>query len=208
VAREGQLPEANKLLAAIVESCEDAIISKDLNSIVTSWNRSAERMFEYRADEMIGQSIIRIIPPELRDDERVILGKILNGQRVEHFETVRLTRSGKRIDVSLTVSPVKDSTGRVIGAAKIVRDITERKQIERAFRASMEKTLQDTLTQLKILRGLLPICAGCKSIRNREGSWERLEKYISEHSQAEFTHGLCPKCAKRYGWPPQNQIAG
>jgi|SRR5215469_8895266 len=192
--------DAARFLAAIVESCDDAIVSKDLNGLVTSWNSSAERIFGYRADEMIGQSITRIIPPELIDEERVIIGKILSGQRVDHYETVRVKKNGERIDVSLTVSPVKDITGRVIGAAKVVRDITVRKRADRAVREHMEKALQEALTSVKVLSGLLPICAGCKRICNNLGAWQSVESYISSHTEAEFTHGMCPECCEKYGW--------
>src|SRR5215470_1052817 len=112
-------------LAAIVESSEDAIASKDLNGVITSWNASAERMFGYTSQEMIGRPVTTIIPPELHKDEDMILGKIRRGERIEHFETVRITKGGKRLNVSLTVSPIKAEKGKIIGAAKIVRDITE-----------------------------------------------------------------------------------
>ena len=124
---------ASQRLAAIVDSSDDAIVSKDLNGIVTSWNACAERTFGYTAEEMIGRSITTIIPPELHDDERRILVTIARGERIEHFETVRMKKSGERIEVSLTISPVKDEQGRVIGAAKIARDITHRKKTERAL---------------------------------------------------------------------------
>lgn len=134
IAERKQAEKATRMLAAIVESCDDAIASKDLNAIVTSWNASAERMFGYRAEEIIGKPITLIIPDELRADEGMILGKIRRGERIEHFETVRVTKSGRRIDVSLTISPVKDETGRVIGAAKVARDITDRKRTGEALR--------------------------------------------------------------------------
>ncbi len=127
---------ASQRLAAIVESSDDAIVSKDLNGIVTSWNACAERMFGYTAEEMIGRSITTIIPPELQDDERRILETIARGERIEHFETERVSKSGKRIEVSLTISPVKDAAGKIVGAAKIARDITQRKRTERALRMS------------------------------------------------------------------------
>ena len=123
-------------LAAIVESSNDAIVSKDLNGIVTSWNPAAEKIFGYSPEEMIGESIRKVIPPELQDDEERILASIARGERIELFQTVRLTRSGKRIDVSLTISPVKDETGRIVGAAKIARDITERKKAEHVLRTT------------------------------------------------------------------------
>lgn len=123
-------------LAAIVESSNDAIVSKDLNGIVTSWNPAAERIFGYRPEEMIGQSIRKAIPPELQDQEERILACIAGGERIEHFQTVRLTKNGERIDVSLTISPVKDETGRIVGAAKIARDITQQKRAEHALQTS------------------------------------------------------------------------
>src|SRR5215472_17378129 len=119
----------DNLLTAIVESSDDAIASKDLNGIVTSWNKSAEKMFGYKAEEIIGHPITLIIPPELHGDEAMILGKIRRGEKIDHFETIRVTKSGEKIEVSLTISPVKDAKGRVVGAAKIVRNITENKRI-------------------------------------------------------------------------------
>jgi PAS domain S-box-containing protein len=128
--------DASLRLAAIVQSSDDAIVSKDLNGIVTSWNKGAERMFGYKPEEIIGKPITTIIPPELHPDEAVILSKIRRGEKVDHFETVRLTKCGQTVDVSLTVSPVEDETGRVIGAAKIARDITERKRTQEALLVS------------------------------------------------------------------------
>lgn len=127
---------ASQRLAAIVESSDDAIVSKDLHSIVTSWNPAAERLFGYSAQEMIGQSILKIIPRELEDDEVRILQTMARGERIEHFETVRLTKAGERIEVALTISPVKDQAGRIVGAAKIARDISQRKKAEHALRTS------------------------------------------------------------------------
>jgi PAS domain S-box-containing protein len=116
--------------AAIVDSSADAIVGKTLDGIVTSWNASAERIFGYTAGEMVGQSISRIIPPDCSDDLPTILDAIRRGQRVEHYETERIRKDGRRINVSLTVSPIKDDTGRVIGVSKIARDVTERKRAE------------------------------------------------------------------------------
>jgi PAS domain S-box-containing protein len=134
VTTERNAEQAQNQLAAIVQSSDDAIVSKDLNGIVTSWNPAAERIFGYKAEEIVGRPITLIIPLELHDDEPRILGKIRRGERIDHFETVRVRKNGERLDVSLTVSPVKDETGRVVGAAKIARDITENKKVERALR--------------------------------------------------------------------------
>lgn len=118
------------LLSAIVEGSDDAIASKDLNGIINSWNGGAQRVFGYAPEEIIGKSVLTLIPPELQHEEPGIIGQIRNGQRVEHYETTRIRKDGQRIHVSLTVSPIRDSSGRIIGASKIARDITERKRAE------------------------------------------------------------------------------
>jgi PAS domain S-box-containing protein len=121
-------------LAAIVETSDDAIVSKDLNGIIQTWNSGAVRTFGFTPEEAIGQSITLIIPPEFREEEERILARLRNGERIDHFETVRMTKSGERIDVALTISPLRNSTGKVVGASKIARDITDRKKIEGALR--------------------------------------------------------------------------
>ena len=125
--------EASQRLAAIVESSEDASIGKDLSGIVTSWNPCAERMFGYSAEEMIGQSIRTIIPPELFADEDRIMSAVARGERTEHFETVRKRKGGECIEVSLTLSPVFDENGSIVGVASISRDISQQKKVEKAL---------------------------------------------------------------------------
>jgi PAS domain S-box-containing protein len=127
-SRIPQPPSPEILLGAIVDSTNDAIISKDLNSIVTSWNRSAETIFGYKRDEMIGQSILRLLPADRQDEEKDILAKVRAGERIEHFETVRQHKDGHLVDVSVTVSPIRDASGTVVGASKIARDITDQKR--------------------------------------------------------------------------------
>src|ERR1700722_15571377 len=117
-------------LAAIVESSDDAIIGKDLNSIITSWNPGAEKIFGYAAAEVVGTSIMRLIPPDRRNEEVKILETIKRGEKVEHFETQRQTKDGRLIDVAVTVSPIRDDSGRIIGVSKTARDITARKRAE------------------------------------------------------------------------------
>jgi PAS domain S-box-containing protein len=119
--------------AAIVASSDDVIMSKDLNGIITSWNDAATRIFGYSPEEMIGASILKLIPENLHSDEKMIIENIRAGRRVEHFETVRLAKDGRLIDVSLTVSPIKDEHGRVIGASKILRDVSSRRRMEQSL---------------------------------------------------------------------------
>lgn len=125
--------ETRMRLAAIVESSDDAIISKDLDGIITSWNAGAKRLFGYDADEIVGHSVMRLIPRELHAEEPMILARLRAGQRVEHYESKRRRKNGELIDVSLTISPIRDVTGKVIGASKIARDITDRKRAEAAL---------------------------------------------------------------------------
>jgi PAS domain S-box-containing protein len=130
---------ASAQLAAIVESSEDAVVSKTLEGIVQSWNSSAERMFGYTADEIIGRNITTIIPPELQDEERTIIDRVRSGERIEHFDTIRLARNGRRIPISLTVSPIRNARGVIIGASKVARDITDRQRAQREIHENRHK---------------------------------------------------------------------
>jgi len=123
-------------LAAIVESSDDAIVSKDLNGTVISWNAAAERIFGYSSEEMVGKSIRTIIPADRQAEEDDVLARMRRGERVEHFDTVRQRKDGSFVDISLTVSPIRDATGRIIGASKIARDVSERKRAEEMLRES------------------------------------------------------------------------
>jgi PAS domain S-box-containing protein len=163
IARDGthreQSERAARRLAAIVESSDDAIVGKDLNGVVTSWNRAAEKMFGYSPEEMIGRSIRTIIPDELQHEEDEVLARIRRGERVEHFETVRRRKDGGRVNISLTVSPILDLTGRVIGASKIVRDISDRKQadVERQKLHEVGSIVSATLDRSTILQTVTDI---------------------------------------------------
>lgn len=123
-------------LAAIVETSDDAIISKDLDGIIRSWNVGAERIFGYAADEVIGKPVTILIPQDLHDEEPAILEKIRNGQRIDHYQTTRRRKDGSLLDISLSVSPIIDATGRVVGASKIARDITGQIQTNKLARES------------------------------------------------------------------------
>src|SRR5262252_4726209 len=126
-------------LSAIVDSADDAIISKNLSGIIQTWNKAAVRIFGYTVKEAIGQPILLIIPPALHDEEKIILARLGRGERIDHYETLRRRKDGRVIDVSLTVSPVRDVHGAIIGVSKIARDITEQKQAQRALHESEER---------------------------------------------------------------------
>lgn len=154
------------LLASIVESSDDAIVSKNLDGIITSWNKAAERIFGYSAPEAIGRPITLVIPEDRQSEEREILSRIRRGERIDHFETVRRRKDGSLIIVSLTVSRVKDGNGNVVGASKIARDITERKrtqeQINILAREAEHRTSSPTYRQSSIFLSPIPARASRK----------------------------------------------
>lgn len=196
---EGELQQtqaALAYLAAIVESSEDAIIGKALDGTILSWNFGAERMYGYSAAEVRGRSVSILVPPYRPEELPQNYARITRGEQIERYETVRIKRDGSAIDVSLTLSPIKDARGRVIGVSAIERDITARKREENE-RLKLIQELTDALANIRTLKGLLPICASCKKIRDDRGYWQKVESYISNHTGAEFTHGICPDCMHR-----------
>ena len=190
IAERTRGEDAQARFAAIVESSQDAIISKTLDSRIVSWNAGAEQLFGYTASEAIGRSIALLIPPERQDEERMILERLRRGERIEHYETVRLAKSGRRIDVSLTISPVRDASGQIVGASKIVRDVTARK------RAEQRLTAQNGVTQIlaestdlldaapRVLRSL------CESL-----DWQFGALWLLDERQSEL------RCAATYQVP-------
>ena len=147
ISERKQAEERTAKLAAIVESSDDAIISKDLNGIITTWNTGAERIFGYAAREVIGQSVAILMPPDHVDEVRGILERIRSGERVDHFETVRRRKDGTLLDISLSVSPIIDGSGNVVGASKVARDISERKRAEERLREK-DAALETARTEL------------------------------------------------------------
>jgi two-component system, cell cycle sensor histidine kinase and response regulator CckA len=157
--------EASRRLAAVVESSGDAIVTKDLDGIITSWNQGAERLFGYAADEIIGKPVTILIPPDRHDEERMILERIRRGQRIDHYEAIRQRKDGSLVEISLTVSPIKDAGGAIIGASKIARDISKSKQAETALRqardelaksnAELERRVKDRTAELELANAAL-----------------------------------------------------
>jgi PAS domain S-box-containing protein len=171
ITERKQAEEQMARLAAIVESCEDAICSVDLEGIILSWNAGARRVFGYESQEIVGWGMDRLLPPDRLEEEATMLAKVRRGESVKPFETVRLNKSGRRIDVSVTVSPIRDHQGRVVGASKIARDISERKENEERLRRAYEELAQND----EILR---------QTLRDLEASHEELKRTQLELIQA------------------------
>ncbi len=188
---------AMQYLAAIVESSEDAIYGKTLDSLIASWNPAAERMFGYSAEDIIGRSTVALFPLNRRDELLDILASIRRGETVSLPDTERLRKNGQVVPVSVTISPIKSAQGEIIGASSIVRDIRRQKQAEQE-RRQLSQQLFAAANEVKMLSGMLPICASCKRIRDDQGYWEQVETYLSKHSEIIFSHSLCPECAAQY----------
>jgi two-component system, cell cycle sensor histidine kinase and response regulator CckA len=183
-------------LAAIIDSAEGAIIGQTMEGTITTWNAGAERLYGYSAKEAVGQSAWIVVPESRRGEASDLLSRVQQGQAVQQLETVRSGKSGNLLDVSLAISAIRDREGRIIGASSITFDVTERRKME-AERTELIAHLNETLSKVKTLSGLLPICASCKMIRDDHGYWQKLETYVREHSGAEFSHSICPDCMDR-----------
>jgi PAS domain S-box-containing protein len=186
VSERKHADEALARLAAIVETSDDAIVSKTLDGVIRTWNAGAERVFGYTPTEAVGRPITLIIPQELLDEEREILARLRLGERVDHFETIRVAKDGRRLDISLTVSPLRDPEGRVVGASKIARDITERKKMEVALReADRKKDDFIALLAHELRNPLAPVRNGLQVIRlssdrgTRDRSLEMMDRQLT-----------------------------
>lgn len=188
---------AMQFLAALVESSADAIFGKNLSNIIVSWNPAAEHLFGYSAEEIIGRSSDVLVPGERIGETAEVMESVLRGEIVSEMESARLRKDGSAIPVSVTISPVRNTAGDIIGVSSIVRDITRQKQAE-VERQKLIQNLMVTANRVRTLTGLLPICATCKRIRDDHGYWQQVEKYISLHSEVTFTHSICPTCAQEY----------
>ena len=177
VTERMQQLETQARLAAIVQSSQDAIISKSLDGTIRSWNHEAERLFGYTAEEAIGQSISLIIPRERDDEEREIMRRLRRGERVDHIETVRVAKDGRRVELSITISPVRNANGQVIGASKVARDIAERKRNEEALRTADRRKDEFLAVLAHELRNpLAPLASGLQVIRLAEGKPEAIAR--------------------------------
>jgi PAS domain S-box-containing protein len=183
-------------LAALVESSDDAILSKTLTGIILSWNKAAERIYGYTEEEIVGQSASVLVSPRHQAEFELSLEKLRRGEHITWFDTVHVRKDGTPVEVSVTISPITGPAGEIIGASSIARDITERRR-EEAEHLKLIEDLTAALAHAQTLRSLLPICASCKKIRDDHGYWQKLEDYFQQHEHIDFSHGLCPECAEQ-----------
>lgn len=173
-------------LAIVLNDSNDAITVQDLKGNIKAWNKGAEKLYGYSETEALEMNIQQLAPPEQKKKALEYITQIASGEIVESFETQRITRDGKIIDVWATITCLKDNSGIIDSIALTERDITD-----------IKNELRSKEKEVKILRGFLPICASCKEIRDDKGYWHQIEEYIRDHSEAEFSHSICPKCAKK-----------
>ena len=173
--------EAAQRLASIVEFSDDAIVSKDLNGVISTWNRGAERLFGYTAEEAVGQPISLLIPVERHDEEPEILRRIRRGEQVDHYETVRRRKDGSFLDISLTVSPVKNAEGKIIGASKIARDITERKRAREQQALLINEMKHRIKNTLAIVQAIASQTLRTASSKERDAFFARLRALAGAH---------------------------
>jgi PAS domain S-box-containing protein len=183
-------------LASLVSSSLDAIVGARLDLTVVSWNAGAEKLFGYTAVEMIGKPLSQLQHPNRPDELPSIFDRLSRGERIEGHETVGTRKGGRRVPISLTVSPILGEDSSIGGLSLIARDITTRKE-EEEERLQLIKELSEALASVKTLRGLLPICAACKKIRDDRGYWQQVEVYVKHNSEADFSHAICPECVAR-----------
>lgn len=178
-------------LASIVENSDDAIIGMDLEGTIQTWNPAAERLFGFTALEARGRPMSILTPPGHADHSEQVIANIQRGQRIAHYETFRRRKNGEVIGVSLSVSPVRDADGTLLGASSILRDVTERRRAE-AERLNLLQQLEHALSRAKRMTGTLHFCEVCNRVRDEHGYWTDVMRYIDDHADARPVPGRCP----------------
>jgi len=182
-------------LAVVVHDSPDAMTVQDLEGNILAWNKGAAKMYGWSTEQARRMKISAIVPPARVTESAAFIAKISAGEPVDSFETKRITADGRILDVWLTITAIHNEAGKPVAVATTERDITARKAAERE-KSDLIKQLQRALAEVKTLRGIIPICMICKRIRNDKGYWEQVEVYIHRHSEANFSHGVCPECMK------------
>lgn len=193
-------------LAAVVREARDAIIVCTLAGRIIEWNKGATKMYGWPEAAALAMTITELAPPDRAEEAQLLLQAIGEGRAVESFESKRLTADGRILEVWLSATALVDGEGKPEAMVTTERDITARKQAEKE-KVAMIKQLQKALAEVKTLRGIVPICMFCKQIRDDTGYWQQVEVYVHNHSEADFSHGICPNCLKeRYPKLYQKQL--
>jgi len=177
---------ALRRLAVVLGDSNDAITVQDLHGNIIAWNKGAEALYGYTEEEALKMNIVKIIPKGQENYAFGYINQLALGEIIGTFETQRVTKNGTILDILVTATCLKDNSGTIDSIATTERDIT-----------ALKNELRAKEKEVKILRGFLPICASCKEIRDDKGYWHQIESYIRDHSEAEFSHSICPKCMKK-----------
>lgn len=191
-----------RYLSVVIQDSNDAITFQDFDGKITLWNKGAQKMYGWSESQALKMSISEIVPPDKKEEALGFIKDIAQGKEITSFETKRITADGRILDVWLTVTALVNEKGKPVAIATTERDITKQKQSikeKNDLIKQLQQTnaqLQKTLAETKTLRGIIPICMICKQIRDDEGFWEQVEVYVHKHSEADFSHGICPNCLK------------
>ena len=195
---EDYLLESERRFHSVVQTATDAIVLADGSGNIIAWNRAAQTIFGYREEEVMGQPLTMVMPERYRDAHRKGMARLQAGGEAHVIGTTvelhGLRKVGSEFPLELSIGTWQATDGPFYSG--IIRDITERKRAEEE-RERLIRELQEAMAEIKVLDGLLPICATCKKIRDDKGYWKQLEDYISDHSKATFTHGICADCARK-----------
>ena len=196
ISGKRSIDEKLRLFVKVVEDSNDAITVIEADGQISAWNRGAEKLYGYSETEALKMKIDRLIPEDKKDETRTFMQQLINGEIVESLETKRMAKDGRVLDIWLTITRLTDSNGKIISIATTERDITARKLNEIKLQQTIDD-LKKTLDEAQTLRGLLPICASCKKIRDDKGYWQEVETYIRKYMKVQFSHGICPECRKK-----------
>jgi len=191
---------ALRYLALVVQDSKDAITVQDFNGKITLWNKGAQKIYGWSESQALEMNISEIVPPEKAEEALEFIRDVAQGKEITSFETKRITADGRILDVWLTASVLVNEENIPIAVATTERNITAQNQAAKEKNElikELQKTncqLQQALAETKTLRGIIPICMICKQIRNDKGFWEQVEVYVHNHTEADFSHGICPKC--------------